>query len=47
MDTGEASMFLWYEIEGGRGADEIMSCILQLVYNLSPEVRNLILSSDF
>jgi hypothetical protein len=46
MAAGQASMFLWSENEAGCGEDEIMSCILKFVSNLSPQVGNLTLYSD-
>ena len=44
--TLEATMFVWNESEGKRGADEVASCLLKYLKTVSGSVKRLVLWSD-
>lgn len=46
LGTNEASMFMWHEGEGGRGSQEIGSCLLQYAQGLPSSTKHLIAFSD-
>lgn len=42
----QATCYMWHEAEGGRGANQIASCIFHFILNLSPEIKEIIFYSD-
>ena len=44
--TGNASMYMWDETIGGRGADEICSCLMKHLETLPPHIKRPTFFSD-
>lgn len=43
---GQATCYMWSEVDGGRGANQVASCLAKHLNNLPPHVKNVVMYSD-
>lgn len=46
LGTGEVTCYMWHEAEGGRGANQIATCLFLQLIELTPNIQNVVLYSD-
>ncbi|CAH2014916.1 unnamed protein product [Acanthoscelides obtectus] len=46
LGNGEVTCFMWHEAEGGRGGNQIGTCLFVELINLPPNINRVILYSD-
>lgn len=45
-DDGQAYCYMWSEVDGGKRANQITSCLSKHLYNIDPQVSYITLYSD-